>query len=159
MKGNNPMNETPIKVPDWSAGKKVMVGELFLGLYQPSPETTGFWEGVKRRELLFKHCECGQFHHPRRMLCSVCSSQKLSWKKSTGIGSVYSFSEIHRAPTPEYAQTVPYTVGLIETAEGVHFFCRIDQGRKTPIAIGDKAKLDFRVLESGYQMPVFITHD
>jgi len=153
------MSEDNINVPDWSGGKKVMVGDLFLGLYQPSPETTGFWEGVKRRELLFKRCECGLYHHPRRMLCSNCTSENLTMVKAKGVGKVYSFSEIYRAPTPEYAQTVPYTVGLIETPEGVYFFCRIDNGREKPITIGDNVKLDFRVLESGYFLPVFITHD
>lgn len=152
------MNENnTIRVPDWSGGQKVMAGDLFLGLYQPSPETVDFWEGVKRRELLFRHCECGRTHHPRRMICSACGSTKLGWKKSAGNGKVYSFSEIHRAPTPEYSKSVPYTVGLVETGEGVHFFCRIIKGEGADIRVGAPAKLDFRTLENGYFLPVFVT--
>lgn len=144
-------------VPDWSGGQKVMAGDLFLGLYQPSPETTGFWQGVARQELLFKWCsDCARAYHPRRMICPQCSSVKLTWKPASGKGKVYSFSEVHRAPTPEFAKGAPYTVGLIETAEGVHFFCRIVSENGAQIAVDAPAELEFRVLENGRQLPVFV---
>ncbi len=143
--------------PDWSRGRDVMVGDMFLGLYQPSPETTEYWRALGRRELLLKRCAaCGATHHPRRMLCSRCTSTDLGWVPAKGRGTVYSFSEVHRAPSPAYAASVPYTLGLIELEEGVHFFCRIlseDGGR---IAVGAAAALDFRVLEAGYLLPVFV---
>lgn len=146
-----------VTVPDWSGGQKVMAGELFLGLYQPSPETTGFWQGVARQELLFKWCgDCARAYHPRRMICPQCSSTKLTWKPASGKGKVYSFSEVHRAPTPEFAKGAPYTVGLIETAEGVHFFCRIVAENGARIAIDAPAELEFKVLENGRQLPVFV---
>ena len=143
--------------PDWANGRKVMVGDMFLGLYQPSPETTGYWRGVERGELLFKHCtECGKSHHPRRMLCSACNSSQLTWVPASGHGKVYSFSEVHRAPSPAFQTGTPYTVGLIETAEGVHFFCRIVAAAGAKIAIDAAARLEFQVLENGYSLPVFV---
>jgi uncharacterized OB-fold protein len=145
--------------PDWSRGRNVMVGDMFLGLYQPSPETTEFWAGVARRELLFKHCaDCGARHHPRRMLCSRCNSGRLGWVACKGRGKVFSFSEVHRAPSPAFKGSLPYTVGLIETEEGVHWFCRIFAGDR-PIVVDAPARLDFRVLETGHLMPVFVTGD
>jgi uncharacterized OB-fold protein len=144
-------------VPDWSGGQKVMAGDMFLGLYQPSPETTGFWEGAARGELLFKWCDpCARFHHPRRMMCPECSGMGLTWKRASGRGKVYSFSEVHRAPTKAFAEGAPYTVGLVETAEGVHFFCRIVAENGAQIAVDAPACLEFRALESGYRLPVFV---
>ena len=152
------MSETSnISVPDWSGGKKVQAGDQFLGLYQPSPETAGFWEGVKRRELLFKWCgECARAYHPRRMICPQCSSTELTWKPASGKGTVYSYSEVHRAPSPEFQKEAPYNVGLIETAEGVHFFCQICAESGARVEVGTPARLDFRVLGSGYLLPVFV---
>ncbi len=144
-------------VPDWSNGQKVFAGNQFLGLYQPSPETAGFWEGVKRRELLFKWCgECARAYHPRRMICPRCSSTQLVWKAASGKGKVYSYSEVHRAPNADFAKGAPYHVGLVETAEGVHFFCRICAENGARIAVDAPATLDFRVLENGYLLPVFV---
>ena len=152
------MSNTSIdSVPDWSGGKKVFAGDQFLGVYQPSPETVGFWEGVKRREFLLKWCDsCARAFHPRRMICPQCSTTKLVWKRASGKGKVYSFSEVHRAPSPEFAGGVPYHVGLIETAEGVHFFCRICAENDARVVIDAPAQLDFRVLENGYLLPVFV---
>jgi hypothetical protein len=43
------MSDAP--VTDWSRGLELKAGDWFIGLYQPSPETNGFWEGVTQREL------------------------------------------------------------------------------------------------------------
>ncbi|MCC6531129.1 MAG: OB-fold domain-containing protein [Burkholderiales bacterium] len=150
-------SSTEATVADWSAGRHVMAGELFLGLYQPSPETAGFWEGVARGELLFKWCAaCARAYHPRRIICPQCSSTQLAWRPASGEGKVYSFSEVHRAPTKAFGRGAPYTVGLIETAEGVHYFCRIVAQQGAAIAIDSPARLDFRVLETGQRLPVFV---
>jgi len=148
------------KVPDWSGGHHVMAGDMFLGLYQPSPETTGFWQGVERNELLFKWCDpCGRHYHPRRIICPQCASTELGWKRASGAGKVYSYSEVHRAPTKEFAKGAPYTVGLVETVEGVHYFCRIIAEKGARISVGAPAVLEFRVLENGYRLPVFVVAD
>ena len=143
--------------PNWPEGQKVFAGDMFLGLYQPSPETAGFWEGVQRRELLFKYCgACERHYHPRRIVCPQCSSTALSWKAASGKGKVYSYSEVHRAPTAAFAKSAPYTVGLIETVEGVHWFCRIVAERGRSVTVDAPAALEFRVLENGHLLPVFV---
>jgi uncharacterized protein len=140
-------------VTDWSRGLELKAGDWFIGLYQPSPETTGFWEGVKARELRLKHCAaCNRDFHPKRIVCTDCGSDALTWKRASGRGEVYSFSEVHRAPSPAFAGSVPYTVGVVRLEEGVHLFTRFEGA---PAAIGAKAEVGFRVLELGGLMPVF----
>ena len=39
------MSDAPTRI-DWSQGVPLMAGPYFLGLYQPSPETKDFWDGV-----------------------------------------------------------------------------------------------------------------
>lgn len=145
------MSDAPIT--DWSRGLPLKAGAWFIGLYQPSPETTGFWDGVARRELRLKHCAaCDRHWHPKRIVCTECGSAELTWQRVSGRGEVYSFSEVHRAPSPAFAGSVPYTVGLVKLAEGVHLFSRIEGGS---VAVGTQVGVDFRVLELGNLMPVF----
>jgi uncharacterized OB-fold protein len=140
-------------VTDWSRGLQLTAGDWFIGLYQPSPETVGFWDGVAQRELRLKHCAACDLHfHPKRIVCTACGSDALGWKRSSGRGQVYSFSEVHRAPSPAFAASVPYTVGLVQLDEGVHLFTRFEGGK---VAIGTPVRVDFRVLELGNLMPVF----
>ena len=143
-------------VPDWSGGLPLRAGDMFLGLYQPSPETTEFWAGVKRRELLLKRCACGQLHHPRRISCPECGATSLHWVPAAGQGEVYTFSDVYRAPGV-FAAAVPFTVGIIRLTEGVHVFSRIISEPGTgDVAIGQAVTLDFRVLEQGHLLPVFV---
>lgn len=141
---------------DWAGGMALMAGPYFVGLYQPSPETAGFWEGVRADELRLKNCQrCARLFHPKRIVCTDCGSAELSWKPASGRGEVYSFSEIHRAPAPEFAAAVPYTVGVVALAEDVRLFTRF-VAKPGPIAIGAPARVDFRILEQGQRMPVFL---
>ena len=141
---------------DWAQGVPLTAGPYFLGLYQPSPETAGYWEGIRRRELLLKWCSaCAKPYHPKRIVCTQCGSAELGWKKASGRGKVYSFSEVHHAALPAFAASAPYTVGLVALEEGVHLMTRFIRDGGT-IAIDAPARLDFRVLETGQLLPVFL---
>ena len=50
------------------------------------------------------------------------ASNDLPWVRPAA-GTVYTFSTIYRAPTPEF--TVPYTNGIVLLAEGVHLYGRL----------------------------------
>lgn len=140
---------------DWSKGLPFTAGPYFVGLYQPSPETAGFWDGVMANQLRIKKCNaCGQVWHPKRIVCTACGSSDLGWTVASGRGSVYSFSEVHRAPTPAFAASVPYTLGVVRLEEGVHLFSRLFAG-DSPIGLDAAVTVDFRTLELGQKMAVF----
>lgn len=153
------MNALPETQIDWSKGVPFMAGPYFVGLYQPSPETAGFWEGVASNELRVRKCAaCGHLWHPKRIVCTSCGATSLEWIKVAGTGTVYSFSEIHRPPTPAFAASVPYALGLVALDEGVHLFTRFFAAPGA-LRIGASAAVDFRVLELGQKMPVFVVGD
>ena len=140
---------------EWSEGLRLMAGPYFLGLYQPSPETAGFWDAVKRRELVLKWCpHCAKPFHPKRIVCTDCGADDLEWKQASGRARVYSFSEVHRAPGPPFTDAAPYTIGLVCLEECVTLLSRLF-AEPGPIAIDAPASLDFRVLETGQLLPVF----
>lgn len=141
---------------DWSNGFPVEVGGYVLGLAEASPETAGYWEGVEHDELRVKRCgECGTFLHPRRIVCSGCGSSALEWKKSTGRGTIYTYSRVHRAPRPEFKDSLPYFVGIVRLEEEVYFFSRLFAKEQTGVKIGAPVRVEFRRLETGVKLPVF----
>lgn len=141
----------------WQDGLPVWAGEWFLGLYQPSPETMEFWVGVERRELLLRYCEgCDLWLHPRRIICPGCTSMELEWRRSSGTGTIYSYSRIHRAPTPTLQVIAPYVVGIVRLDERVHLFSRFFEGHGR-VEIGARVKVEFRLLEQRQVLPIFIT--
>jgi len=148
------MTDAPRQI-DWSRGVPLMAGPYFLGLYQPSPETKDYWDGVAGRKLLLKWCpECKKAHHPRRIVCTFCSNCDLGSVQASGRGTVYSFSEVHRAAIDVFAKSTPYIVGVVRLDEGVHLFTRLIPSG--PVAIGAPVTVDFRVLELGQLLPVFV---
>jgi uncharacterized OB-fold protein len=150
------MTEPSIKLEDWAQGIPMRAGPVSLGLYQPSPETMEYWHGIERRELMLRQCPaCQRCFHPKRIVCSDCGSSELTWVRASGHGSVYSFSEIHRPPSATFATGVPYINGLVRMEEGVHLFTRFIP-EPGPVRINAPAKLDFRVLESHWLLPVFL---
>ena len=147
---------TAVKQIDWSQGFEVIAGHLHLGLTEASPETTGFWEGVARDELMLKRClGCRCYLHPRRMACPDCHNAGVEWARASGTGQVYSFSTIYRSPNPELAKSVPYCVGIVHLREDVYLFTRFIVEQGTEPEIGDSCQLEFRILEGGQKLPVF----
>lgn len=152
-------NMTPANI-DWSQGVPLNAGPYFIGLYQPSPETAGFWAGVEQHELRVKWCTaCARAFHPKRIVCTVCGSDALDWKRVSGRGKVYSFSEIHRASSPVFQASVPFTVGVVALDEGVYLLSRLIAAPglgSAAIRIDAPVQVDFRVLEEGKLLPVFL---
>lgn len=145
--------------PNWAEGFPVQMGDRVLGMTETSPETAGYWEGVDQEELRLKHCaDCGRFLHPRRIACSNCASLHLEWRRVSGRGRVYTFSQVFRAPRPEMRASIPYFVGIVELDEGVHLFTRLFPEPGAQVCIGAPVDVDFRYLEVGGKLPVFIVH-
>ena len=143
---------------NWADGFPMTAGPRTIGVSEASPETKEFWDAVGEDRLLLKQCRCKTFLHPRRIACPFCGSLELKWVESKGEGEVYSCSEIHRAAQPEMEKAVPYTVGIVKLAEGVHLFGRLF-GEGAPVQIGAPVRMEFRTLELGDRLPIWIvTH-
>ena len=82
------------------------------------PDNEGFWEGVKREELVFQRCKaCGNWLHPPRPMCPKCRSVDKEWSSSSGKGTIHSWVTYQEAPHPGFK--APYSVVLVELEEGV----------------------------------------
>jgi hypothetical protein len=80
------------------------------------------------------------------MTCPLCFS---------GRCSVYSYTVVHRAPSPTFAAEVPYVAAVVELAEGPHLMTNIVECVPDSVRIGMKVSVTYRQLADGVTLPVF----
>ena len=77
-----------------------------------------FWEALRRHELVMQRCdECNAYRFIPSELCP-CGSLAATWSPIAGTGEVYTFTVVHRAPTPAYQADVPYVIAHVTVDEG-----------------------------------------
>jgi uncharacterized OB-fold protein len=90
---------------------------------RPAPAPRGeeqvFYAGLAEGELRYQHCaDCQANVFPLRTLCHRCGGVDLTLRTASGKGQIYSFTTHYRASHPFFKERVPYTVVLVELAEG-----------------------------------------
>jgi uncharacterized OB-fold protein len=86
-----------------------------------------------------------------RVLCPFTGSDKLEWRISKGLGTVYSTTVVH--PT----KGEPYNVALIDCDEGFRMMSRVEDIDPMQVRIGQRVR--FRVHRQGGEeppVPVFV---
>lgn len=125
-------------------------------LPKPDQDSLVYWEGARRHELLLQQCDsCQRFRFYPRSLCPYCFSEKFEWRKSAGLGSVYSFTVIHRAPFPAFREKVPYVLALIELSEGVRMMTNIVGCDPSTVEIGMPVEVTFEDVTEEITLPQF----
>ena len=87
----------------------------------PSPEglNAEFYAHCARGELRLQRCAaCAVWRHPPRVRCARCGSDQWQWERSSGRGIVYSWTIVHQALVPMFAEDLPYAVVVVELEEG-----------------------------------------
>jgi uncharacterized OB-fold protein len=78
-----------------------------------------FWESLRRRQAEVQRCaDCGRFRYVPKERCPACFSPQASWEAISGRGEVYTYSVVHRGPTPAYQADAPYVVAHVTMEEG-----------------------------------------
>ncbi|HYF18365.1 MAG TPA: OB-fold domain-containing protein [Ramlibacter sp.] len=87
--------------------------------------------------LAYQRCRaCGAAQSLQRHACAACGSTPLDWQRSDGRGTVYAVTVVSRAPSEAFRALVPYTLVLVDLAEGPR-----RMGHAAPgVAIGDSVR-------------------
>ena len=119
------------------------------------PDSAPYWQALNDEKFLLKICRgCGKSHFYPRELCPYCHSDELSWIEASGRGVIYSFTVCRRPAGPAFANDVPYTVALVDLAEGPRMMSRI-VGDPAKVAIGLKVKVRFERQSDELVLPFF----
>ena len=116
--------------------------------------TGEFWAGVDRGELLRPVCgRCGRSFFTPRVVCPFCRSEEWSYAPSTGRGTVYSFSVVHRPPEPAFE--APYVLAIVDVAEGWNLLTWIVDCPASEVYIGMNVQVRFVPGPDGALLPAF----
>jgi uncharacterized protein len=118
-------------------------------------ESAEYWKACCDGKLLYQHClECGFNQFYPRLHCKKCDSQNIEYRESRGIGKISTFTDVYRAPSPEFRDEVPYVLALIDLDEG---FCMMSNivGRDQKVKIGDKVIVTFEKRSEEIFIPQF----
>ena len=122
----------------------------------PDALTAPYWAAAREQRLAVPHCrDCGQHHFYPKTVCPQCGSANLEWKNCTGEATVYSFTIVHRAPSPAFAARVPYVVATVKLAEGPHLMTNIVDCAPDAVKIGMRVRVAFEKLSDDITLPVF----
>ena len=117
-------------------------------------DNMGFWEGIKRHELVFQRCkQCGTWLHPPRPVCPNCRSLEKEWAPSKGKGTIYSWVTYLKSPHPAFK--APYSVVLVELEEGVRLVSNMVGVKPHEIFIGMPVEVVFDDISEGLTLPKF----
>src|SRR5262245_45836805 len=113
----------------------------------PSALSQPFWDAAKRGELALQKCrDCGQFRWTPQLLCRNCHSQHYDWVKTSGRGTLYSYTIVHRAPLPAFE--APYGLGVVELEEGPLMLTNIVDCPLEELRVGLKVEVAFTPLDA-----------
>ena len=123
-------------------------------LPQPTLLSQPYWDACRRGDLLFLECQdCGHRFFPPESACVRCLSERTSWKKSEGRGSIYSFSVIHQEVAPGFP--VPSVFAIVELDEGYAMFSNVVGCRPEEVRIGQRVAVEFTPWTSEITLPFF----
>jgi uncharacterized OB-fold protein len=92
----------------------------------PTLDNLPFYEAARRGELRFQRCSaCGMFRHYPRPLCPACLSRDSTWERSSGRGTVYTWTIVRGPTLPAFEARLPYNVVDVLMEEGVHFVSQV----------------------------------
>ena len=126
--------------------------------FEPPESEVGapFWEATRERRLELPWCaDCARAHWYPREVCPHCHGSDIGWREASGAGVVYAVSVQHRPGWPGLAERVPYTVALVDLAEGVRLMSNVIGREAEDIVVGQEVRVAWEPLSDGRHLPQF----
>jgi uncharacterized protein len=120
---------------------------------EPTAVSKPFWEGCLIHELRFQRCQsCRAAVHSPSTICWRCWSTELVWERSTGHGTVYSWTVVWRPVSAEFE--VPYAPVIVELDEGWHLLSNLVGAEHDEITVGMAVRVVYGAL-GDFVLPFF----
>lgn len=125
-----------------------------IPLPRPSELSRPHWDGCREGVLRYQRCrDCGAAVFIPQPVCTGCFGDGLEWATSSGRGTVYSHTVVHRPQQPAFA--VPYTVVIVELEEGWYMLSNLLECEPGELRIGLPVEVVFREMSPEITLPYF----
>ena len=120
--------------------------------------TAPFWQAAAQGRLTAACCaKCGTFRMPPTPFCPECLSQDIDWPTLPGTGTVFSYTVVRRAITPEMEGALPYVPALVDLdgAPDARLITNLVGMPVAEVRIGARVKVAWRRRSGGVTVPEF----
>lgn len=115
-----------------------------------------YWEAAADGRLLVQRCPaCERKQLPPVAACPACGERGLGWTAASGRGVVHTYTVLHRAYHPGFADAVPYNVSIIELEEGPLLLSNVVELPLDRLRIGLPVRVVFEPVGDGLALPKF----
>lgn len=120
----------------------------------PSAHSAPYWEGARQGELRFQRCTaCGRAEFDPSIICRKCGARTLTWERSAGLGTIYSWTVVWRPQQPSFV--VPYAPAIVDMDEGYQILANVVGCDVAELAVGRRVAVEFHPVADGYALPYF----
>ena len=127
-----------------------------IPLPQPTDLSRPHWDGCRDGKLMVQRCRrCNTYVFIPQPCCTQCQSAELDWVESSGRGTVYSYTTVHRAPRPQF--DVPYVVAIIALEEGWYMLSNVVDCAPGAITVGMAVRVTYKKMNDDMTLPYFLT--
>jgi uncharacterized OB-fold protein len=118
--------------------------------------TRPFWDAARGGRLVMQRCaDCGAYVWHPQPWCRVCYGQNLAWQELSGQAELFTYSVVHYAPLPGYADEVPYVLATVRLAEGPQMMTNIVGCDWREVRIGQRLAVCWEERAGGLRVPQF----
>ena len=127
----------------------------------PSHLSEPFWNAAKNHQLVLQKCQdCGTFQWYPKAWCIECGSDRLTWGRSTELGTIYSFTIIkHAKANPAFTSEIPFAIVAVELDDGPRMYGRLMNCPVEEIRTGKRVKVIFEDVSDTISLPQFAPND
>jgi uncharacterized OB-fold protein len=118
------------------------------------PIDEAFWGAAREHEFVLQQCAaCGESRFPPRPRCPNCGGSEAAWVKASGRGTVVSYVVVHQKLHPVFDPLVPYTVALVQLAEGPRMLALLPDAAPGDAHVDAEVQVIFQRIEEGLVIP------
>jgi uncharacterized OB-fold protein len=129
---------------------------IAVPLPQRDALNTPYWDALAEGRHTFQRCSfCANAWLPPRRECPRCLRDEWTWETASGTARLISWVVYHVAFHPAFKDRLPYTVAVVELAEGPRLISNI-VGNDDPesLRIGQPLQLKIEC-EDGFALPLY----
>jgi uncharacterized protein len=124
----------------------------------PSALTETFWAAAREGRLVVPRCSsCGLRFFVPEPACPGCLSRDWRYEASSGRGTVYSVTVVHRAPGPGFE--TPFALAIVDLDDGATLLTHVTGCEPAEVTVGMPVRVDFRPLTNEIALPYFVPDD
>ena len=118
--------------------------------------TKEFYDFCKSEDLHFQRCSgCNTFRHVPREVCAQCNSFDWEWVRSSGKGTVYTWTVVVRALHPAFVEDTPLAPVVVEMEEGVRLLATMLDCPPDELEIGMPVNIAYEAVTDDVTLPRF----